>query len=389
MRTTFRHAVIGLGGIGSAAAYWLTRLGDPTEVLGLERFEFGHARGASHDHGRIIRLSYHTADHIRLARHAYDAWDALAADAGAPMVVRTGGVDLFPPGASIDAAAYEGAMSEVGVDFDVWDGEDLMRRYPVWRVDPATRVLWQADAGVAPAARGVAAHQRLARDAGATLLDRTPVTAIRDVGGAYAVEAGGATYEVETLSIAADAWTNDLLAHFGIRWNLRTTLEQVTYHRPGDPALATPERFPVWIWMDDPSYYGIPSFDTAEPKIGQDAGGAETTGDTRSFDPDPAYSARLDRFVADHIPGVHGPVARELTCLYVMPPDREFVCDRVPGHERASVFQGAAHAYKFAGIFGRSLAELALGVPTTADLARFSATRPCLTSPDPDWNALI
>ena len=141
--------------------------------------------------------------------------------------------------------------------------------------------------------------------------------------------------------------------------------------------------------MDDPSFYGIPAFDAGEPKIGQDAGGAETTGDTRSFETDPAYSARLDRFVAEHLPGIHGPVVRELTCLYVMPPDREFVCDRVPGHERAFVFQGAAHAYKFAGIFGRSLAELSLGFAVKADLAPFSATRPCLTEPDPDWNALI
>ena len=212
---------------------------------------------------------------------------------------------------------------------------------------------------------------------------------IREVGGAYAVEAGGTTYEVETLAICADAWTNDLLGHLGARFNLRTTLEQVAYHRPGDASLGAPERFPVWIWMDDPSFYGIPAFDAGEPKIGQDAGGAETTGDTRSFETDPAYSARLDRFVAEHLPGVHGPVVRELTCLYVMPPDREFVCDRVPGHERAFVFQGAAHAYKFAGIFGRSLAELSLGFAVKADLAPFSATRPCLTEPDPDWNALI
>ena len=47
--------VVGLGGIGSGAAYWLSRvLGDG--VLGLEQFELGHDRGASADHSRIIRL---------------------------------------------------------------------------------------------------------------------------------------------------------------------------------------------------------------------------------------------------------------------------------------------------------------------------------------------
>ena len=121
-RTSFRHAVIGLGGIGSAAADWLTRLGEPDEVLGLERFELGHVRGASHDHGRIIRLSYHTPGHVRLARLAYDAWEAISADAGEPMVVTTGGVDLFPPGASIAATDYETAMRGAGVPFEVVPG---------------------------------------------------------------------------------------------------------------------------------------------------------------------------------------------------------------------------------------------------------------------------
>jgi hypothetical protein len=48
--------VLGLGGLGSAAAYWLARGG--ASVIGLERFALGHDRGASQDHSRIIRLSY-------------------------------------------------------------------------------------------------------------------------------------------------------------------------------------------------------------------------------------------------------------------------------------------------------------------------------------------
>ena len=46
--------VVGLGVIGSAAAYWSAKRG--ARVLGLEQFEIGHARGSSHDRSRIIRL---------------------------------------------------------------------------------------------------------------------------------------------------------------------------------------------------------------------------------------------------------------------------------------------------------------------------------------------
>jgi sarcosine oxidase len=47
--------VVGLGALGSAAAWVLARAG--AGVLGLEQFELGHHRGASHDHARIIRRS--------------------------------------------------------------------------------------------------------------------------------------------------------------------------------------------------------------------------------------------------------------------------------------------------------------------------------------------
>src|SRR5689334_2313735 len=99
MRTDYDYIVIGLGGIGSAAAYWLARRAG-AEVLGLEQFELGHVRGASHDHSRIIRLSYHSPTYVRLAHGAYAAWDTVAAEAGEQLVLRTGGIDLEPPGSA-------------------------------------------------------------------------------------------------------------------------------------------------------------------------------------------------------------------------------------------------------------------------------------------------
>ncbi len=74
--------VLGLGGIGSAAAYWLARSG--ARVIGLERFALGHDRGASQDHSRIIRLSYHDPAYVRLAQAAYAAWAEVVGGGGQP-----------------------------------------------------------------------------------------------------------------------------------------------------------------------------------------------------------------------------------------------------------------------------------------------------------------
>ncbi|TAL12979.1 MAG: N-methyl-L-tryptophan oxidase, partial [Chloroflexota bacterium] len=51
MQRAWDAIVVGLGGIGSAAAFWLsTRPG--LRVLGLEQFAFDHPNGASQDHSR-------------------------------------------------------------------------------------------------------------------------------------------------------------------------------------------------------------------------------------------------------------------------------------------------------------------------------------------------
>jgi sarcosine oxidase len=98
-KRAFEVVVVGCGGIGSAALCWLSRELGP-EVLGLEQFHLGHERGASQDHSRIIRLSYHAPEYVALARHAYEAWREAEQESGVTLVLQTGGLDLEPPGVS-------------------------------------------------------------------------------------------------------------------------------------------------------------------------------------------------------------------------------------------------------------------------------------------------
>ena len=67
MNGSYEHVVLGVGGIGSAAAYWIAKRGGKN-VLAIEQYRLGHERGASEDHSRIIRHSYHTADYASLTR---------------------------------------------------------------------------------------------------------------------------------------------------------------------------------------------------------------------------------------------------------------------------------------------------------------------------------
>src|ERR687894_1248319 len=108
VKRSYEYIVHGLGGFGSAAAYWLSKRAG-AEVLGLEQFELGHVRGESQDHSRIIRLSYHTPGYVELAKHAFAAWAELERDSGEQLVLRTGGLDLGPRQSAIDLGNYTGS----------------------------------------------------------------------------------------------------------------------------------------------------------------------------------------------------------------------------------------------------------------------------------------
>ncbi len=262
------------------------------------------------------------------------------------------------------------------------DAATAESRWPQFRLPEGTLALYQSRAAVVPAARGTAVLQRMARERGAVLRDSCPVRSVRDLGGSgVEVVTDDVTYRCRRLVVCADAWTNQVVA--GLDWQVPLTVmqQQVTYFQPADPAGFGPGRMPLWIWMDDPSFYGFPCYGEPTVKMAEDCGGVAVDPDHRSFDPDPARLALLKSFAARTLPD-SGPPVRSMTCLYTLTPDRDFVIGVVPGHDAVVVGLGAAHGFKFAPTFGRLLADLASTGCTSADIEPFRPDRPALTETD-------
>ncbi len=379
--TTPEVVVIGLGGLGSATAYWLAREG--VHVVGLEQFELGHVRGASHDHSRIIRRSYHTPGYVELTAEAYDAWSAVERDADTTIITRTGGVDLFPPGAAIDPTPYRNSLAANDVPYEWVDGAEIRRRWPAFArgsvVTDDVMGIVSDETGIVPAGPATATLQRLAVEHGARLRAHTPVQAIRPIDGEVDVVTADGTIRCGAVVVCADAWTNRLLAPLGHRVSMAVTREQVSYFPTADLDDLRPGRFPVWIWMHDPSFYGFPTYgpgDLADHlKASEDCGGDEVDPDTRTFDADGSMERRLGGFLGDLVGDRFGS-PRTTTCLYTLTADRDFVVDRLPDHPNVCVGLGAAHGFKFASWFGRRLAAIATGSAPSTDLAPFAVDRP-------------
>jgi sarcosine oxidase len=234
------------------------------------------------------------------------------------------------------------------------------------------------------AGRANTVHIALARARGATVLDEAPVYGVRTAGEGVEVETAAGNFSARKLVVAAGAWTNRVLGHLGYGIPITCTQEQVTYFRTPHLWEFAPERFPVWIWHGGPGYtfYGLPVYGAAGSKAGQDTGGDVVSVDTRTFDPNPRILATLRDFLQRYIPRSLGPELYTKTCLYDMPPDREFVLGTVPGVPQVAFFCGAGHAFKFAGLVGRILSEIALEGRTRYEIEAFRPEREALTDPD-------
>jgi monomeric sarcosine oxidase len=379
----YRYAVIGAGGIGSAAAYWLSRRAG-ADVLCLEQWAHNHGRGASEDHSRIIRLGYHSSSYTALVRESYEAWHVVERESGIPLVLNTGMVNLASPGTEGAGVLrnYEQAMDAQNIAYQRLDAAEVMQHWPQFRLDADHEALFQPDGGILDIRKAVAVHLALARRNGATVLSHAAVEGIDERSGVVRLQTTAGEFEAEQVVICAGAWTARLLeSQLGLRWPIRLTQEQVTYYATPNLRDFTPDRFPIWIAHGDHDYYGFPVYGEVATKAAIEQVSVEVALEDWNWTPDPDRVTGVADFVETILPGFTGPELYTRCCLYDMPPDRDFVIDHVPGHPGMTVAIGAGHAAKFAGILGRILSELTVDGATRYPIEAFRADRPALTDP--------
>ncbi len=258
-----------------------------------------------------------------MAAQAHDAWRAVEAESRQPMITITGGVDLFAPNAAIDHRTYTASLDAERMPYEWIDGAEIRHRWPAFvtseLITDDVMGVYTAQTGIVPAGQGTRVMQELAPARGATLHGNTPVRAIRPVAGEVDIVTDDGVTRVGSVVITADAWTNRVLADLDPHIPLAVLKEQVSYFPQADLSPFGVGRFPVWIWMDDPSFYGFPVFgDMTAVKGAEDCGGREVHPDTRTIDADAEMEGRLGTFML-RLTGGTWATPRTTTCLYTPP----------------------------------------------------------------------
>ena len=369
--------VVGLGAMGSAAAFHLARRG--ARVLGLDRFAPPHDRGSSHGRSRIIREAYFEDPlYVPLVRRAYELWEELEIATGAQIFRQTGGLMLGPRDGTVVAGALARARQH-GLPVEELSAPEVARRFPGFRPTVDMVGVWEPRAGYLVPERAVAAHLALAARHGAEL--RTGESVLRWEAGGDRVEvatAGGATYVARRLVLAAGAWMRDLL---GPALDLPLVVERQVQHwfRPArDAELFAPERFPIFICEHAPgrAWYGFPDAGDGVKAALHHQGEPAADPSALRREVAPAEVDAVRALLRTFLPAADGPRLESTVCMYTNTPDEHFVLDVHPAHPEVVVASPCSgHGFKFSSAIGELVADLATSGRTGFDLTPFRVSR--------------
>lgn len=370
--------IVGAGVMGASAAYHLARAG--RRVVLLEQYGLGHRRGSSHGHSRIIRCAYDHPLYVRLAAHAHRLWEALAREAGEPLVFPSGGLDLGRRDHPVLQRIRDSLEAE-GVGYEELDRRALEVRFRQFRPGPDWEAVYQPDTGVIPADRALEVLLAGARARGAEVRDGTPVVGIEVRAASVAVETAAGRLSAGSLILTAGSWAAGLLRRLGLDLPLRPMRQQVHFFAPREPDDYRPGRFPAFIaWGDPPelapTYYGLPILGLEGIKVGEHRGGPWIEDPDQPDAVDPRQTDKVAGFVERLLPAAAGEPFYSETCRYTMTPDEHFLIDRHPEHGHVLVAGGfSGHGFKFGPLVGQALARMSQGLPVEHDLGLFRMER--------------
>jgi sarcosine oxidase len=375
MAESYDVIIIGLGGMGSAAAYHLARRGQ--RVLGLEKFTPAHDKGSSHGGSRIIRQSYfEDPAYVPLLLRAYELWEGLAQDSGQEVYRLTGGLFLGPPDCLTVAGSLR-ASREWSLPHEVLDAGQIRSRFPNFTPQPGDVGLYEAKAGFARPEMTVAAHLDLAARVGATLRFGEEVQGWSETATGVTVTTAAGTYTAGQLVICPGAWAPQLLAELGIPI---TVERQVLYWLDPVGGTAPFEDQPIFINenANGIQIYGFPAIDGPDGgvKVAFFREGQECTPETidRVVHPE-EISAMRDR-VTELLPALTGDCVHSATCMYSNTSDEHFVITRHPDYANVTVAcEFSGHGFKFVPVVGEIVADLATTGTTAHPIALFDPQR--------------
>lgn len=365
-------AVIGLGSVGSMAAWQLSKR-ENVRVIGIEQYGRVHSHGSYSGESRVFRTAYHEGGiYVPMLLESRDMWRELEKESGRDVYYEVGTLSI----AEEYRAEYQttlGTVRDYDLPHEMLDADELRARFPQFKIHDDDKGILDAYGGGLRPEVSVMSALEIAERNGADLRFNTPVLAVEEHTSGITIRTPQEAIQVDRVVIASGSWSNRL--HPELDELLRLQVLGLTWFMPRTSITPfLPENFPAFLRDVGPvHFFGAPSFDGFSIK----ACSNPTWPVFRDVDEVPtAYTRaeliKIGQQAQEFMPDLNPEPVRSSVhhCAYT--PNRLPVVD-LSSSERVITIAGlSGHGFKFIPSLGKYAAELAVDSSTDSVPGEFS-----------------
>lgn len=366
--------IIGLGAMGSASSYFLSKKG--IRVLGIDTYKPPHNFGSSHGHTRVIREAYHEGtSYVPIVQRSYELWNEIQEFSSKNIIMEYGGIYIGSNGkylsdAKLSAEKYKIPIEELKSD-------EIKDRYKVLNPPKHFTGLLENRSGAVFVENAIEYFLNKSKDFGSVHKFNEKVISWEKLSDSYKVITNKNTYFTEKIIFSSGAWIKDLIPTVNIPVKIE---RQVLFWLDPlkDKKLFSTENLINTGWDLDNGleFYTQPIIEDKGFKVAMHHNGQFISPENLNRESNELDLTNIRNFLEEYIPDANGDLLESRVCVYTDTPDLDFIIDFHPNDKNIIICSPCSgHGFKFTPAIGEICSKMIREEKIDFNLNEFSLTR--------------
>ena len=366
--------IIGLGAMGSAASYYLSKNG--VKVLGLDTYEPPHKLGSSHGHTRVIREAYHEGtSYVPIVKRAYELWNELDHEIEDKLILEYGGMYLGDDGKYLSDAKKSAKKYDIPIK--EFSSKEIKEKYNILNPPNNFKGLLENRSGAVFPEKAISNFLSKSINNGSSHNYNEKVIGWEKQSKFYKVETDKNNYFAEKLIFSSGAWIKNLVPSLKLPVKIERQVlfwfdpikDKDKFHYSNMPNTG-------WDLDNGMEFYTQPNIENKGFKVAMHHNGKFISENDLNRESNPDDLSIVKNFLEEYIPLANGKLIDSRVCVYTNTPDLDFIIDFYPNDENIIICSPCSgHGFKFTPAIGEICSELVINNGTNYDLSEFSIKR--------------
>ena len=366
--------IIGLGAMGSAASYYLSKNG--VKVLGLDTYEPPHKLGSSHGHTRVIREAYHEGtSYVPIVKRAYELWNELDHEIEDKLILEYGGMYLGDDGKYLSDAKKSAKKYDIPIK--EFSSKEIKEKYNILNPPNNFKGLLENRSGAVFPEKAISNFLSKSINNGSSHNYNEKVIGWEKQSKFYKVETDKNNYFAEKLIFSSGAWIKNLVPSLKLPVKIERQVlfwfdpikDKDKFHYSNMPNTG-------WDLDNGMEFYTQPNIENKGFKVAMHHNGKFISENDLNRESNADDLSIVKNFLEEYIPLANGKLIDSRVCVYTNTPDLDFIIDFYPNDENLIICSPCSgHGFKFTPAIGEICSELVINNGINYDLSEFSIKR--------------